>query len=642
VGRLGAGRAGDRTGIYAADEGFSAEGPRRGTADGTLALVSTGSGGVGRFTAAAVVGETAGMDWEVDAENRLVLHVPGGTGEATVGVLRYEGRGLRALSAFAQWAAAQRTAAVPDPEVLDSEMLDSEMLDPEVLDPEVLAQGGPRRWAGAVTTEIQRDVGRAHYDPVYYQDADRDQPGKLVPIPPDYPYAVDEIALPFANPWDAWMRPTALDFFDDGRLVLATYPGDIWVASGLDGGTASWQRVATGLYEPMGVRVVDGTIYVTARDRLVRLHDRNGDGEADFYESFYADQDVSDFFHAFAFGLQTDSRGNFYYTKAGQYTNNAHPGDVMRISPDGRRGETVAMGFRTPNGITVSPDDRVFVSDNQGSWMPANKISLIRPGGYYGYVPNLATRHWSPDGISVDEQGHSPLLDQVAVPDTFDQPVVWMPQELDNSPGGGTWSADGWGPLGGRFIHTSFGKGWVYLVMLQEVEGVTQGAVVPLPFQFDAGLQRARVNPADGQIYVVGLTGWDDGFATRYGSLNRIRYTGGEGHLLTDVKVRPDGVALTFNTALGAAAARPEAYEVLQWNYKWQRRYGSDDWSLARPGEQGRDTVAVAAVRLSDDGRTATVKIPGLRPVDQMRIRFDVQAADGARIRETVYLTVRR
>ena len=60
-------------------------------------------------------------------------------------------------------------------------------------------------------------------------------------------------------------------------------------------------------------------------------------------------------------------------------------------------------------------------------------------------------------------------------------------------------------------LNTSFGKGWAYYLMFDEVDGVTQAAAAALPFQFEAGTQRVRVNPADGQIYLTGLTGWDDG-----------------------------------------------------------------------------------------------------------------------------------
>ena len=76
-----------------------------------------------------------------------------------------------------------------------------------------------------------------------------------------------------------------------------------------------WKRFAAGLYEPFGVKVVDGLIYVVCKDRLTRLHDFNNDGEADFYESFSADEDVSTYFHAFNFDLQTDAQGNFLLCK---------------------------------------------------------------------------------------------------------------------------------------------------------------------------------------------------------------------------------------------------------------------------------------------------------------------------------------
>ena len=47
-----------------------------------------------------------------------------------------------------------------------------------------------------------------------------------------------------------------------------------------------WQRVASGLFQPLGVIVKDGLIYVSCRDQIVRLHDLNGDGESDWYENF--------------------------------------------------------------------------------------------------------------------------------------------------------------------------------------------------------------------------------------------------------------------------------------------------------------------------------------------------------------------
>ncbi len=54
-----------------------------------------------------------------------------------------------------------------------------------------------------------------------------------------------------------------------------------------------------------------------------------------------------------------------------------------------------------------------------------------------------------------------------------------MPRELDNSTGGQLVVHDErFGPLDGKLMHVSFGKGWIYYHMQEQVEGVTQGAVV--------------------------------------------------------------------------------------------------------------------------------------------------------------------
>ena len=108
-------------------------------------------------------------------------------------------------------------------------------------------------------------------------------------------YALDTIPIPFSNPWNAWMRTSALDFFPDGRAVVTTHGGDVYIVSGIDNSLSNiqWNRFAAGLFEPFGVKVVDGKIYVTCRDGIKRLHDYNSDGEADFIESFWNDDDVS-------------------------------------------------------------------------------------------------------------------------------------------------------------------------------------------------------------------------------------------------------------------------------------------------------------------------------------------------------------
>src|SRR5436190_2023479 len=70
------------------------------------------------------------------------------------------------------------------------------------------------------------------------------------------PLAIDTLTLPEANPWKSWLRMSGLDFYADGRAVVITFSGDVWVCSGIDAtlGKLTWKRFASGLYEPLGVR----------------------------------------------------------------------------------------------------------------------------------------------------------------------------------------------------------------------------------------------------------------------------------------------------------------------------------------------------------------------------------------------------
>lgn len=106
----------------------------------------------------------------------------------------------------------------------------------------------------------------------------------------------------------------------------------------------TWRRIASGLFETLGVKVVDGKIYVNGRDQITRLHDLNGDGETDYFEAFNRDVMISPNFHEFAFDLQTDAQGNFYFSKGSPVKGGGrgfdqiypHHGIVAKISPDGK------------------------------------------------------------------------------------------------------------------------------------------------------------------------------------------------------------------------------------------------------------------------------------------------------------------
>lgn len=547
------------------------------------------------FIAASVQGDTEGLRWEVDSQKRLVLTIPESTKTRSIEISVCSDNGETQRNRFRE--------RIRSLSILPSTSLLSEQ-----------THGGALLWPEILSTVGYRGLQQGAY-------------------------ALDTLTIPVSTPWNTWFRTTALDFLSDGRMVLATHGGDVWIVSGIDDKLLhlKWKRFAAGLYEPMGVKVVDNQIFLTCKDRIVRLHDRDNNGEADFYENFSDETDVSFNFHAFNFDLQTDEQGNFYYAKGGNGSDMALPGAVIRVSRDGSKREAFSTGFRAPNGMGTLPGGLITCSDNQGHWMPASKISLLKPGGFYGWVQNYDGKgKWAPDGGRID-------VTKVVPPKSFDPPLIWMPQEFDNSSGGQIWvDEDRWGPLSGRLLHTSFGKGWLSYLMIQKVDEVHQAAIVKLPFDFRTGIMRGRVNPKDGQVYVAGLQGWNGG--GRIGLLDqgvqRLRYTGKPMLMVTDCKVEHDGLRVHFNFPVDPNSLQAaDAFEAKHWNYLWQASYGSEMYSPStnrvRP-----DTMTLEGVELSLDHRSVKLRYRELQPVHQLQLRMHLNSADGTRFDEEVYWTI--
>lgn len=489
-------------------------------------------------------------------------------------------------------------------------------------DPIELTHGSPARWKDVVETHGQLAVSPKERDPAY---------------------VVDSLPLPENNPWSSWMRLGGVDFFPDGKsAAVTTWNGDVWIVSGLDESLSQlvWKRYATGLYEPLGVKVVDKAVYVLGRDQITRLRDLDGDGEADSYENFNNDGLTGEHYHLFKYDLDTDAAGNFYYSTGGNWvTTSLFPGysNICKVSADGAKLSYIGHGFRAPNGMAVSPAGDIVAGDNQGHWTPSSKIDYIPAGktdGFYGYPfdprveKQLDVKRFYPNGL----------------PTTFDPPLCWIPYSLDTSSGGQAFvpPGDKWGPFAGQIVHTSYGKMALFMVMHEVVDGVAQGGVWRFPLAFESGIMRARFNPGDGQLYVAGLRGWQTG-GSKDGCLERVRYTGKPVHRPKELHATAKGISITFTDPLDPTTANDAgSYDIEQWGYKWTSAYGSDEYSVANPGKKGHDTVEVKSAKLQADGRTVFLEIPTIAPVMQMGITYKLKAADGGRVEGAIYNSINR
>jgi hypothetical protein len=439
------------------------------------------------------------------------------------------------------------------------------------------------------------------------------------------PYVADSLTAPEKNPYKSWLRFTGLDFFPDGRAALCTWSGDVWIVSGIDAGLEklTWKRYATGIGQPMGLKIVDGKVHTISRDQLSRLHDLNGDGEADYYECVNNDIKLTTNFHEFCFDLQTDKDGNFYCTKgspiwAGSLRTTEFSGTVCKIAKDGSKVEILATGLRAPNGLGISPTGEILCTDNQGNWVPECPVNLIRPGGFYGF--------------------HSPGQKQLE----REKPICWIPMSIDKSAGGLVWVPDDrWGPLKGRLILNSYDCS-VSLVLRERCGDEDQGGVVRFPFKFPSGVMRGRFNPVDGQLYVAGLRGWSSG-AAKDCAFQRVRYTGKPVQLPVAVTTRKGGMDVTFSGELDRAAASDvENIGAIGFNVVRTGNYGSSEYSLRDPKKQGRDPVEIKSSTLSADGKTLSLEIPDLRPMTNFILRFRLKAADGAPVQVELDYTLHK
>ncbi|MDA0767739.1 MAG: DUF1080 domain-containing protein [Verrucomicrobia bacterium] len=464
-------------------------------------------------------------------------------------------------------------------------------------------------------------------------------------------WAVDTIPLPpygDKNPYNMRLRYGDFDFFADGdRAALCTWDGDVWIVSGLkEFKELTWKRFATGLFEPLGLRIVDDVIHVNGRDAIYTLHDLNKDNEADHYKIFNNDVLITDSFHEFSFGLQTDKDGNFYFTKASPVKGGGrgfskivpHNGTVIRVSKDGYKLDVIGTGLRAPGGMGVGPDGQVTTGENEGTWQPCCKINYFLPSKGVAF-------------LGVEDAAHS----QKGKPLT--EPLCYLPMNVDNSGGGQVWVAEGsdFGLKPGELLHLSYGQSSIYRVLPQEMSnGNVQGGVVRLPINLKSSAQRARFNP-DGSMYVVGFRGWQTNAATD-AAFHRVRYNKGKTIPIPDqLLVSAKGITLRFEAELDPELAEdPSSFSLERWKYIRGPQYGSGQFSIDNPdleaeknaltkeskGHKVHDKVTVAAATLSKDKKSVFLSIPDMKPAQQMQINYDLESADGDEFIGTVYNTV--
>ena len=466
---------------------------------------------------------------------------------------------------------------------------------PPMVDLDSLTHGGPPRWPGEVLTTSEAG-------------------------PQEGAFIADNFPLPIHNPWQSWMRPGGFDFTPDGKAaIVATWNGDVWRVDGIMApapSPLSWRRIASGLFQPLGVKFRGDDLFITCRDQLALLRDLNADGEIDFIQNFNNDHQVTEHFHEFAMGLQIDAAGNFYYAKSGRHALDSvipHHGTLLKISADGSRTDILATGFRAANGVCLNEDGTFFVTDQEGFWTPKNRINHVKQGGFYGNMFGYT---------SVTDTSDSAM----------EQPMVWITNDKDRSPAELIHvPKQAWGSLGGSLLNLSYGTGRAFIVTNESTGTGWQGAVCELPLPaFATGIMRGRFG-LDGALYTCGMFAWA-GNATGPGGFHRIRRTGAAAHLPLAIHASKGTLTVSFSEPVDPTSVKPEAFALKTWSLKRSANYGSS--------HHNQQILAITAARLSEDALTVVLDIPDLAPTHCYELNTSLRAQGGMKFERSIHGTI--
>ncbi len=397
-----------------------------------------------------------------------------------------------------------------------------------------------------------------------------------------------------------------MDFLPDGRLVISTWDaeGNVFILDGVSSGDPSkitYKQVATGLAEPLGLKVVDGSIYVLQKQELTQLIDHDGDEIADEYRTVSNDWTVSANFHEFAFGLAYKSPYFYAALAIGILPGGASApdqskdrGKAVRIHQKTGKLDIVAEGLRTPNGVGLGIDDEVFIADNQGDWLPACKILHVSQGAFFG-------------SRAVDSARVAQL--------PMKPPVVWLPQdEIGNS--ATTPSLIKEGRYKGQMVHGEVTHGGVKRVFVEKINGQYQGCVFRFIQGLEAGVNRSVWGP-DGALYVggIGSTGnWQHSGRLWYG-LQRLQYNEQPTFEMLAVRAKSNGLEIEMTQPLDPAFGADIAeYQVRQWYYLPTHDYGGPKLDDRR--------MAVQSVHISEDRRRIFLQLDGMQPEHVLYVRL--------------------
>lgn len=431
---------------------------------------------------------------------------------------------------------------------------------------------------------------------------------------------------------------------EDGRVVLCTRRGDVWMVENPDmyeGQAPKFTLFAQGLHEPLGLAARDNSIYIAQRGELTKLSDLNGDGVADQYHTVF-DWPLSGHYHEYSYGPKFLPDGSMIVTGNVAFGDEEWwrgesrvpwRGWAMQITEDGEM-KPWATGMRSPCGLGIF-DGEFFYTDNQGDWMGSGGIWHVQRGSFTGHPAGLkwANEENSPVKLTADQfyakvdkrqikrngryvkpdnilnEENPDLLYEVkkAFPE-IQLPAVWLPHGvlgISNSEILEDQTEGAFGPFAGQLFVGDQGQSKIMRVDLEKVNGNYQGVAFDFRSGFQSGVLRMTWGK-DGSLY-VGETnrGWGSA-GDRAAGLERLIWNGKTPFEMKTVRAKSDGFEIEFTEKVDPELAKDlDNYGGRSYVYKYHPVYGSPTIKS--------DSLQITGVKLSKDGKKVRVKVDNLR-----------------------------
>ena len=450
------------------------------------------------------------------------------------------------------------------------------------------------------------------------------------------------ITLPV--PEDILLEVGGLETLPDGRLALCTRRGDVWIIENPymnNERQPKFKLFASGLHEALGLAYRDNSLYIAQRGELTRLIDKNGDDQADVYETIYA-WPLSGHYHEYSFGPKFAPDGSMFVTGNVAFGNQEWwrgesrvpwRGWTMNITPDGQM-QPWATGMRSPAGLGII-DGNFFYTENQGDWVGSGGVWHVTKGSFTGHPAGLRWTNRPESPVKVTEEEFYSKIDKRQVkkdgrfvkpenianeenPDFLYKikkevpelrlPAVWLPHGvlgISNSDIIVDETEGAFGPFAGQVFVGDQGQSKIMRVVMEKVKGEYQGVAFDFRSGFQSGVLRMSWGH-DGSLF-VGETnrGWGSA-GTRNSGLQRLVWIGNVPLEMKTVKSMPDGFEIEFTLPIDKKSAGDlNAYTGRSYIYKYHPVYGSP------PANE--ENLAIKGVKVSDDGMKIRLIIDNLR-----------------------------